>query len=83
MDDDDKQPPLEFCNQVIDQFADHLLGESSLKPRDYLVIRTTFRKVGGSWFDLCHGSIQQLMLLSQTVKAWNKLKSSDSTSKTR
>jgi hypothetical protein len=66
----EKPPPLEFANQVIAMFAENLMGRSDLKPEDYSVIRVTFRKLGGSWFELCQGNILQLMLLEQTIQAW-------------
>ena len=67
---DEEKPPLEFANQVIALFAENLLGKSGLKPKDYTVIRVAFRKVGGSWFELCHGNVGQINLLTQTIRAW-------------
>ncbi len=69
---EEKQPPLEFSNQVISMFAENILGVKDMEDRDYSAIRVTFRKLGGSWFELCHGDVEQLDLLIQTIKAWKK-----------
>lgn len=73
--DDEAEVPLEFANQVVEQFADHLVGRKP-KPNDFSVIRVTFRKLRGSWVELCSGNILHLMLLSQVVRAWGS-RSSD------
>jgi hypothetical protein len=77
---DEKQPPLEFANQVISMFASNILGETDLTDANYSTIRVTFRKLGGSWFELCHGNIDQLGLLVETIKAWKNLQGRKSTS---
>lgn len=69
--DDDKPPPLVFAHQVIELLASHLLGDSlKLSKKGYQTIRVTFRKLGGSWFDLCLGSLQDTQLLLECIKAW-------------
>lgn len=70
--DGENPPPLVFANKVVQQFANNFLGDTVLKPNDYTVIRTTFRKLGGSWFELCHGNIDHLLMLSKVVKAWGE-----------
>lgn len=72
MEDQEKQPPLEFANQVVSQFAENLLGGKSLKKDDFMLIRLTFRKLGGSWFNLCLGDIRHLILMTYVVRAWGK-----------
>ena len=69
--DDPKAPPLAFANQVIEMLANHLFGDDvKLSLRAYRVIRVVFRRLGGSWFELCHGSPQHTDLLIAAVKAW-------------
>lgn len=67
---DEKEPPLEFANQVIAMFAENILGQTDMKPENYSVIRVTFRKLGGSWFELCHGGVGHITLLVECIKAW-------------
>lgn len=70
MEDESKPPPLAFANQVIQMFADHLLGgDVKLNLRAYRLIRVVFRRVGGSWFELCQGNPQHTELLIESVKA--------------
>lgn len=75
MDDDSATPPLAFANQVIKMCADHLLGdEAKLNLRAYRVVRVVFRRVGGSWFELCQGHPHHTNLLIEAVKAWGAQK---------
>jgi hypothetical protein len=70
MDDESKPPPLAFANQVIQMLASHLLGDDvKLNLRAYRLIRVVFRRLGGSWFELCQGSPQHTELLIESVKA--------------
>lgn len=69
--DDSEAPPLVFANQVIQMFAEHLLGGSAqLEAADFGLIRVVFRRLGGSWFELCQGSPKHTSLLIEAVKAW-------------
>jgi hypothetical protein len=69
--DDSEAPPLVFANQVIKMLGEHLLGDSAeLDPEDYLLIRVVFRKLGGSWFEVCQGSPKHTNLLIESIKAW-------------
>ena len=69
--DDSKPPPLAFANQVIELLAQHLLGEDvELEPEAFRSIRIVFRKLGGSWFEVCLGSPKHTDLLIECVKAW-------------
>ena len=71
--DESDPPPLAFANQVIKMLAEHLLGEDSKVNRAaYRLIRVTFRKLGGSWLELCSGSPRHVGLLIECVKAWGK-----------
>jgi len=70
---DPPKVPIIFANRVIQQFADHLLGGVSIKPRDYALMRLVFRKLKGNWQLLTQGDIQQLTLLERVVTGWNKM----------
>lgn len=73
--DDPESTPLAFANQVIKMFAEHLLGDKAkLNLRAYRVIRVVFRRIGGSWFEVCQGSPQHTQLLIESVKAWGAQK---------
>lgn len=75
MDDESKPPPLAFANQVIETFANHLLGDGAKLDREgYRSIRVVFRRLGGSWFQLCQGSPKHTSLLIETIKAWGDRK---------
>lgn len=75
MEDESKPPPLAFANQVIKMFAEHLLGdEAKLDVHGYRLIRVVFRRLGGSWFELCQGHPQHTKLLLESVKAWGARK---------
>jgi hypothetical protein len=68
--DDSPTPPLAFANQVIKMFAEHLLGDDArLNLRAYRIIRVVFRRLGGSWFELCQGHPRHTNLLIEVVKA--------------
>lgn len=69
--DDAPSLPLVFANRVIRQFADHLLGgDIVIEPKDFMVLRIIFRKLGGKWWDLSRGSIAQLVLLEKILTNW-------------
>jgi hypothetical protein len=71
--DDTAEPPLVFANQVIKMLAEHVLGEDAaakVKRRAYRVIRIVFRKLGGSWMEVCSGSPKHTDLLIKCVTAW-------------
>jgi len=73
--DNPKTPPLAFANQVIEMLAKHLLGDDvKLSIRAYRVMRVVYRRMGGSWFELCDGNPQHTKLLIETVKAWGAQK---------
>lgn len=73
--DDPKVPPLAFANQVIEMLANHLLGDGAkLSLRAFRVIRVVFRRLGGSWFELCQGNPQHTKLLIESVKGWGAQK---------
>jgi len=72
--DDEEAPPLAFANRVVKMFAEHLLqGKSKLNAAAYRVIRVTFRRLGGSWVEVCEGSPRHTELLIECVKAWGKV----------
>ena len=61
-----KKPPIVFANRVLRQFVDHMIDEQMvILPRDFTVLRTTFRSYKGSWEQLTLGDIQQMRLLSR------------------
>lgn len=69
--DESKPPPLVFANQVIQMLAEHVLGEDAkLNRTGYRLIRVVFRKLGGSWLQVCAGSPKDMRLLIDCVKAW-------------
>ena len=69
--DDSESPPLVFAHEVIKMLGEHLLGDSvKLDPPGYQLIRVVFRKLGGSWFEVCQGSPKHTNLLIETIKAW-------------
>lgn len=71
--DESDTPPLAFANQVIKMLANHLLGDKAkVDLAGYRLIRIVFRKLGGSWFQLCAGSPRHLGLLIECVKGWGK-----------
>lgn len=67
-------PPLVFAHQVIKQFVDNMLGDKKIDAHGYRVIRLVFRKLGGSWYELCMGSPRNTDLLMQAVGAWGDAK---------
>lgn len=73
--DESKPPPIVFANQVVQMFANHLLGDKAkLNRQAYGLIRVVFRRLGGSWFELCQGNPQHTQLLLESVKAWGARK---------
>ncbi len=70
--DDAPSVPLVFANRVIRQFADHLGVTRTIKPKDYLIIRLIFRKLGGQWERFIHGDIQQITTLEKVITNWGK-----------
>ena len=69
--DDFKPPPMLFANHVIRQMADHMLGQGLLlAAKDYLVVRTAFRSMGGLWDAVGDGDIAHLDKLKNVVTAW-------------
>jgi hypothetical protein len=71
---DTEKPPRQFANQVLKQVIQHLLTDDMVvEANDYASIRVTFRKLGGSWFDLSQGDITQIDLLKKVVTAWGAL----------
>jgi hypothetical protein len=66
--------PLVFANRVIRQFADHMGLGGSIKPRDYMMMRLVFRKLGGEWDKVVHGDIQQITLLEKVITRWGKIR---------
>jgi len=63
----DSEQPSVFANETIGQMANSLGVE--LEPKDFTVIRITFRNVGGSWADLVMGDPDTVDLLAQSVRA--------------
>lgn len=79
--DDFEVPPSVFANHVIKQMVDHSFGgDLELDYQDYMVIRTVFRRCGGSWGLLCTGDLLSLSLLGKIVVAWGQMPERKSTS---
>ena len=65
--------PKVFANRMIQMIISHSLGEETVvEPNDYLVIRTAFRNLGGSWEQINLGSPKHLAALKQVVMAWGQ-----------
>ncbi len=75
--DDAPAVPLVFANRVIRQFADHLGITQTIRPRDYMIIRLVFRKLGGQWDAFIHGDIKQITTLEKVITNWGKVKKPD------
>lgn len=74
MDDEQEWTPSIFANKVILQFVQHVLAEgTTIEPKDYLVIRSAFRSVGGSWSRLADGDLVMLEILQKLITAWGKM----------
>ena len=72
--DDAPTPPLVLANRVIQQFVEHLVGETAVVlPQDYLVMRMVFRWCKGSWERVVHGDIVHNRLLVKIVTTWGAM----------
>lgn len=70
MDTPDKTP-AQLANKVIQQFADHLLGDSIIvEPHDYTALRVVYRRLGGSWVEFMRGHPNHVQLLMRVVTSW-------------
>lgn len=68
---DTPAPPKILANRVIQQMVDHMVADGPvLEAKDFMVIRTTYRSLGGKWTDILGGDKAQLELLKKTVEAW-------------
>lgn len=68
---DTKETPKVFANRMIQLIIDHSFGEDAVvEPNDYLVIRTAFRNLGGTWEQIMLGNDQTINALKQVVQAW-------------
>lgn len=67
--------PLTFADKSIRQFADNMFGESlMILPADYLLMRTVFRHLRGTWEAVFVGDVKQVGLLSKVVQTWGNNK---------
>lgn len=67
--------PLNFANRAIRQFADNLLGgDVMVLPSDFLLMKTVFRHLGGSWENVVQGGVKHVHLLSSIVQAWGNVR---------
>jgi hypothetical protein len=72
--DDTKQPPKIFANHVIRQMVDHMLGDGIiLEPKDYLIVRTAFRSLGGEWDQVGEGALDHLEKLKNVITQWGQM----------
>lgn len=63
--------PLIFAQQVIRQFADHLLGpDIDVNDASFAAIQQVFRRCGGSWELLINGDLVHVLLIEAIVTAW-------------
>ena len=73
-----EEHPLVFANHVLEKFVSHTLGdEIEILPNDYIIMRTVYRKLNGSWQEVAGGSMDHTRLLIQVVKSWGKVKGAD------
>jgi hypothetical protein len=69
-----KDPPSIFANRIIRQIADHLLGEDLIiEPKDFMILRLVYRRLGGTWDGLIHGNGKYLQILEKTITNWGKM----------
>lgn len=72
--DDTQDPPKILANRVIQQMVEHMLANAPvLEAQDFMVIRTTFRSMGGTWVGILEGDKKQLDLLKKTVETWGAM----------
>jgi hypothetical protein len=72
--DDALQNPKIFANKVIRQVIQHMVSEDIvIEPRDYLALRSVFRKCGGSWEKFVDGDQVQIELIKTIVTAWGQM----------
>jgi len=68
------QPPKIFANKVICQMVQHMISEDMLiEPRDYLALRSVFRRCGGSWEKFADGDQVQIELLKTIITGWGQM----------
>jgi hypothetical protein len=71
---DSAPTPLAFADRLIRMSVDNSAGaDMIILPQDYMALRVTFRKMGGSWEKLGNGDIRHCRLLSEVVRAWSSL----------
>lgn len=69
--DDTKDTPKVFANRMIQQIVEHSFGDTlKVEPNDFLVMRTAFRNLGGSWTEISLGSPSHLDILKQVITTW-------------
>lgn len=67
------QPPKIFANKVICQMIHHMVSEDMvIEPRDYLALRSVFRRCGGSWEKFADGDQVQIELLKTIITGWGQ-----------
>jgi len=66
--------PKVFANKVIRQMVQHMVSEDMvIEPRDYLAVRSVFKKCGGSWEKLVSGEQVHIELLKEIVSGWGQM----------
>jgi len=69
----DSQPKVS-ANRVILQLVQHTVSENlSPSARDYMVMRITFRRMGGSWEALFSGDQRSMSILKFVVGCWGQM----------
>jgi hypothetical protein len=65
--------PQIFANRIIAQLIEHMVSSDIvLTAKNFAGIRVTFRKLGGSWAELCAGDLANMELLKTVVVSWGK-----------
>lgn len=66
--------PQQLANRVIRQIVDHIFSDDMMvEPNDYLVVRTVFRRLGGTWEALICGDPAVISKLIQATSVWGSL----------
>lgn len=66
--------PKIFANRVILQVIRHMVSEDmKVEPRDYLALRSVFRRCGGSWEKISNGDQVNTELLKTLITAWGQM----------
>lgn len=67
-----------FGNRVIEQVIRHTLGDTiKIQPADFMSVRVTFRRLGGSWEAVAAGDLKAIDVLKRVISAWGAMPHED------